>query len=225
MARTLQCAGSLATALLLAAACQPNTPSGTAPPADEASVEGGGNPTMDEAESPPRPMARRPPVTSDGREFMRTAEHANTAEIELSRVALNKTTSEPIRAFAQRMIHDHGQARDELEEMARRDQVKLPRGLSHDAKKKKAELEKLSGQAFDSRYVDIMVDDHHQAVNLFREETHDQDNPEVQQWAAKILPTLEDHLRRIQMISEGKTPPQASASTPKAPTKTAMHSD
>src|SRR5688572_6293884 len=52
-------------------------------------------------------------VKSDG-DFVRDAALKNMAEIELSRMALDKATSPEIKAFAQRMIDDHGAAGDKL---------------------------------------------------------------------------------------------------------------
>jgi putative membrane protein len=48
-------------------------------------------------------------LNSDG-DFVRDVATKNMAEVELSRMALDKATSPDIKSFAQRMIDDHGAA-------------------------------------------------------------------------------------------------------------------
>ena len=50
---------------------------------------------------------------SDG-EFVHDVASKNLAEIELSRMALDKSASPEVKAFARLMIHDHGAAEDKL---------------------------------------------------------------------------------------------------------------
>ena len=52
-------------------------------------------------------------LKSDG-EFVHDVASKNMAEIELSRMALDKSASPEVKAFAQMMIHDHGAAEDKL---------------------------------------------------------------------------------------------------------------
>ena len=40
-----------------------------------------------------------------------------------------------------------------------------------------------------------------QAVNAFRMESKSGKDPEIKEWAAKTLPTIEDHLKQAQEIS------------------------
>ena len=54
-------------------------------------------------------------LKSDG-EFVHDVASKNMAEIELSRMALDKSTSPEVKAFAQMMIRDHGAAEDQLKE-------------------------------------------------------------------------------------------------------------
>jgi len=59
-------------------------------------------------------------------------------------------------------------------------------------------LAKLSGPAFDRAYMQAMVADHKKDVNEFRLEAKSGKDADVKGWAAKTLPTLEEHLRLAQ---------------------------
>jgi putative membrane protein len=56
-------------------------------------------------------------------------------------------------------------------------------------------LSKLSGNAFDKAYMRAMIEDHQEDVSEFRQESQSAKDPDVRQFAAKTLPTLEEHLR------------------------------
>jgi putative membrane protein len=56
-------------------------------------------------------------------------------------------------------------------------------------------LSKLSGDAFDKAYMRAMIEDHQEDVLEFRQESQSAKDPDVRQFAAKTLPTLEEHLR------------------------------
>ena len=55
---------------------------------------------------------------------------------------------------------------------------------------------KLAGAAFDRGYMRAMVADHVADVNEFKMEAKSGKDPDVKAWAAKTLPTLEDHLKQ-----------------------------
>ena len=54
---------------------------------------------------------------------------------------------------------------------------------------------KLSGAAFDQAYMKAMVSDHVEDVNEFKTESKSGKDADVKAWAAKTLPTLEEHLK------------------------------
>ena len=54
-------------------------------------------------------------------------------------------------------------------------------------------LGKLSGPEFDRAYMQAMVTDHNHDVSAFQKYSRSGSDPEVKAWAAKTLPTLEEH--------------------------------
>jgi putative membrane protein len=55
-------------------------------------------------------------------------------------------------------------------------------------------LSKLSGPAFDKAYMKDAVKDHEKDVNEFKDEAQYGSDPNVKQFAANTLPTLQEHL-------------------------------
>jgi len=117
------------------------------------------------------------------------------AEIELGKLAASKASSDDVKKFGQRMADDHSKANDELKSIAQDKNITLPSDLDPKATALRDRLSKLSGEAFDRAYMRDMVADHQKAVSAFRMESKSGKDADVKAWAAKTLPTIEDHLK------------------------------
>jgi putative membrane protein len=82
-----------------------------------------------------------------------------------------------------------------LSQIATRKGITIPTSLDAKHQATKDKLSKLSGAAFDKAYMDDMVKDHHTDVAEFRKESTSGSDSDVKAFAAKTLPTLEEHLR------------------------------
>ncbi|HWZ48908.1 MAG TPA: DUF4142 domain-containing protein, partial [Herbaspirillum sp.] len=75
-------------------------------------------------------------------------------------------------------------------------------------KTKIAVLSKLDGAAFDQQYASIIgVSAHEDAVKLFRDAAANANDPDVKQFAAQTLPTLQHHLemaKRLKTATDGE---------------------
>ena len=120
------------------------------------------------------------------------------AEVELGTLAKDKASSREVKAFAQRMIDDHGKAGDELKGIAQRKNLSWPSALPPDATALKDRLSKLSGAAFDRAYIDAMVNGHREALAEVRTEAQSGADPDVKSWAAKASSTVQAHLTHAQ---------------------------
>jgi putative membrane protein len=130
--------------------------------------------------------------------FVMKAARGGLAEVELGKLAQDKATNDEVKQFGKKMVDDHGKANDELKSLAQSKNITLPTDLSPKDKALHDRLAKLSGAAFDRAYMQAMLKDHREDVNEFRTESKSGADPEVKQWAAKTLPTLETHLKLAQ---------------------------
>jgi putative membrane protein len=135
------------------------------------------------------------------RQFVMDAAQGGMAEVELGQLATQKASSDAVKQFGQRMVTDHGKANDELKTLAQSKSITLPTDIGAKHKATKDKLEKLSGAAFDRAYMQEMVSDHRKDVSDFRKESQSGKDPDVKAWAAKTLPTLEEHLKMAQAAS------------------------
>jgi putative membrane protein len=130
--------------------------------------------------------------------FVHNAAAGGMAEVELGKLAQEKGSSEQVKSFGKRMVDDHSKANDELKMIAQKKNITLPTDLDRKDKSLRDRLSKLSGPAFDRAYMRAMLMDHRKDVNEFQHESKAGADPDVKSFAAKTLPTLEDHLKAAQ---------------------------
>ncbi len=130
--------------------------------------------------------------------FIMDAAKGGMAEVQLGQLAADKGSSDEVKKFGQRMVTDHSKAGDELKALAQSKSITLPTTLDAKDKAVHDRLAKLSGAAFDRAYMQHMLTDHRKDVSEFKKESSSGKDSDVKAWAAKTLPTLEDHLKMAQ---------------------------
>jgi putative membrane protein len=135
------------------------------------------------------------------REFMNEAASANLMEVALGRYATNHAASARVKEFGQTMVTDHTKANDDLKQVAWQKDVELPAKMSAKHRATVDRLTKMKGAEFDRAYMKTMLEDHQEDVGKFRQESHSAQDPDVKEYAAMTLPTLEHHLEMAKDIS------------------------
>jgi putative membrane protein len=137
---------------------------------------------------------------------MNKAAQGGIAEVQMAQLALNKSTNDQVKQFAQQMIDQHSQANNQLAQLAAQKGVTLPTTIGSKYQKTYDKLSKLSGTAFDKAYLSQAgVKAHKDQVSLFKRESEQAKDPDVKAFATSILPTIEEHLQVAQGITSGKT--------------------
>jgi putative membrane protein len=129
----------------------------------------------------------------------------NMAEIELAKLAQSKSQNDQVKTFAQQMIDDHTKALTEVQQLAQSKGVMLSNELDQ---KHKAELDKLaalSGDAFDRAYMaQAGVSDHKKMHAMLAQDEKRAKDPDVKALAARMLPTVDQHLKSAQQMQMAK---------------------
>jgi putative membrane protein len=133
--------------------------------------------------------------------FVHEAAAGGMAEVSLGKIAAEKATNPDVKTFAQRMVDDHSKANDELKAFASQKGVTLPADTDPAHKATEARLSKLSGAAFDKAYMADMVKDHDKDVAAFKHESTAAADADLKAWAAKTLPTLQEHQTQAKSIN------------------------
>ena len=140
------------------------------------------------------------PSTNSDQAFVTKAAQGNRAEVELGKIVAAKSKDPNVKQFAQMMVKDHTTALNELQELAQTKNLNFNDDLPDDAKALQTKLSSDSGKQLDKDYMDGMVEDHQKDVQEFTDQSQSAKDPDVKQWAAKTLPTLQKHLDKAQQL-------------------------
>jgi putative membrane protein len=131
--------------------------------------------------------------------FVDNAAAGGIAEIETSRLALEKSSSADVKAFANMMITDHSKANDELAALAKKNDIEVPDNTTL-VKQAKEKILDMRDESFDAAYANNQVKAHEDAIELFKKEANTvtddkvKGGTELKGFAQKMLPALEKHL-------------------------------
>jgi predicted outer membrane protein len=131
---------------------------------------------------------------------------ADMAEVETGKLALSKSQNSDVKAFAQQMVDDHGQALTKVQALAQARGVTLPTELDAKHKAMSAKLEKLSGDAFDKAYMkNAGVKDHKTVLAKLKSDAMKIKDADVKALADQHTPVVEQHLKSAEQMHMAKS--------------------
>ncbi|WP_276499562.1 DUF4142 domain-containing protein [Pontibacter litorisediminis] len=137
---------------------------------------------------------------TDMSDFMTKAASGGMMEVELGKMAQEKGQHADVKSFGQMMVTDHSKANEELKSLAQKKNIVLPDSMGEKHMDHVQELRDKTGAEFDRAYMDLMVEDHEEDVNMFEDAAKNLQDPDVKAFASKTVPTLRQHLQRAQQI-------------------------
>lgn len=132
--------------------------------------------------------------------FVTTAGQALAFEIAAAQIALTNSGNRAVDSFGYLMITNHTELANELKAIAAKTGIRFPASMGPANEAVLASLQKLTGAAFDTPYVDHMVEGHVRAVQAFETESRATPETELTRWARKSLPLLQEHLRHAREL-------------------------
>jgi putative membrane protein len=136
--------------------------------------------------------------------FVRKAVEGGMAQVQFGQLAAEKGGSDDVKALGKQMVEDHTALNNSLESLADSMGVMLPK---HIDKEDQAELEKLnglSGDAFDTEYLTMMVKDHHHDLRGFRVEAVGTQDEALREAVMKGARTIHEHLVKVDELAKSK---------------------
>jgi putative membrane protein len=179
-------ASTLLTALFLVVACTPQ---------------------VEQHAHPRRPVVPPSPILPmQDRDFLERAAEGSNAEIKTGGLTSSRAERADVQAFGQQMVRDHSDINSRLAAIAARRHIALPTSLG-DHQASYDRLVDLHRTRFDEEFVQVMVEDHDAAAELFRSEAAGGADPELRAFAASTLPLIESHLTHAKSLAGAKPPP------------------
>lgn len=139
-------------------------------------------------------------VNDDVADFAVKAANGGMMEVQLGEYAAKNASDKAVKDFGSMMVKDHTKANDELKSIATSKNIALPAQVGQDMTDKMTDLMKKTGKDFDKAYMNSMVKDHKDDVDMFQKESNNSKDSTMKTFAANTLPTLQKHLTAAEAI-------------------------
>ncbi|MBV8710108.1 MAG: DUF4142 domain-containing protein [Acidobacteriaceae bacterium] len=140
----------------------------------------------------------------DDKKFLRDAALGGMTEVELGKLATQKSSRDDVKQFGQKMVDDHTKANDRLKQIAGQENIPVPDTLDSKHQSRIDKLSKLSGADFDKAYIKDQLKDHQTDVREFNTEAQSGTDPNIKSFAANTLPTLQHHLDMVKDLNKSE---------------------
>lgn len=153
--------------------------------------------------------AAQPPVSPSSyndAQILGALQGADSAEIEIAKLAEQKATNPGVKSFARMLVADHGKGASQAKQIAKDSlSAQTPPGDTT-ATATTHFLDRLGstakGMAFDTAFVNHEVEDHQHDIDDAKQMVDAAKNPQVKQLVQKTLPVLQKHLDRAKALQE-----------------------
>ena len=142
--------------------------------------------------------------------FIHKAAEASMTEVEFGKVAEKNGQREDVKTFASHMVKDHGKANDNLKSVATKMNAPFPEKIRPKHQFKIDKMSKMTGAAFDTAYINAMVQDHQNAVAGFEKGRGEVSNADLKKFIDDTLPVLKEHLEMAKKMQSAKSSPAPS---------------
>jgi putative membrane protein len=133
--------------------------------------------------------------------FYRTLAEGGMAEVDLGKLAEQKSTDPKVQEFAAMMVKDHSAANEKLESLASSNRIPLPDTLDASHEETKTRLEALSGDGFNKSYIETQLKAHEKTVDLLEKEISSGQDADAKAFAQSVLPTVKHHLEAARTLA------------------------
>ena len=142
-----------------------------------------------------------PTLTPFDQDFLMNVARDNMMETQLGNLAAQKSSSVDVKRFGQKIVTDHTQAAQRLNQLATSLNFTLPEQLKPEQKMEISRLETASGKDFDREFLKMMLSDHMKEISEFERVASQATNPDVKQFATQLLPVLSEHAKMAREVA------------------------
>jgi putative membrane protein len=133
-------------------------------------------------------------VSNADKQFMITAAKTDMTEAHEGQMAENQASRTEVKDFAKTLVQDHTESYAHLTELASKTGVSIPKGINTGKDRTIQELVHLKGASFDRAFERDEIASHRRALQIFKREAAQAQDPDVKAYATGKIPILEKHL-------------------------------
>jgi putative membrane protein len=134
--------------------------------------------------------------------FIHKTMEDNVAQEQMGQLAAQKSQSDDVKQFGEKMAQIHEQLTNQLMPVAKKLGVDAPKQPSKKDRQEIEKMQSLSGQDFDAAFIRAMLKDQRDDLKEFQDEAQGAQDPNVQQLAKMDEPVLNQHLEILEKIAQ-----------------------
>lgn len=134
--------------------------------------------------------------------FIRNTLENDEEQIRLSQLAQQKSTSPDVQQFSQQTVKIHSELDTQLQPAAKQLGVDTPKGPSKKEKKEIDKMQALSGQDFDTAYLENMGEVQRESLKQFHNEARDSQNSSLRNAASQDTDPLTQDYQMLQKVAQ-----------------------
>ncbi len=136
-------------------------------------------------------------------EFVKKAGSSGVKEVMMGKLGQTMGQSAAVKMFSETIVADHTKANTELMAAAKAAGMSVPESPSPEDQKELDMMKEHKGADFDKHFAAHMVKSHEKGVALFTTASKEAKDPNLKAFAAKTLPTLQQHLDMAKKLHGG----------------------
>jgi putative membrane protein len=140
--------------------------------------------------------------TKDDSEFLVDQAEINLSEIEIGKLAQQKSTNPEVKSFGKMLVDEHTKSASEVSALAKAKNYTLPTSLTEDGQDEYNKLNEKTGLDFDKKFADLMIDGHQKAIDKLKKASEDAKDEEVRVWASNNIAGLTAHLEHAKLLKQ-----------------------
>jgi putative membrane protein len=134
--------------------------------------------------------------------FVHDTLEGNDAQVEMSRLAQEKSASPDVKQFSAKMVQIHTELNDQLKPAAKELGMSEPSGPSKKEKKEIERLQGVSGPTFDDEYIQAMAKQQQHDLKGFKDEAQSGQTANIQEAAKQDEPVLAQHYQVLEQLAQ-----------------------
>lgn len=149
------------------------------------------------------PAAFAASLSSADHDFLVSTAQGATYELNVAKLALQKSTRSDIKSYAHTMITDHKSLNPKLHQLAKQNGVDLPTTMTDEKQQSYDHLKSLDGKAFDTAFVNDEASDNQNDVATEQKEIETTDNATMKSFVERLKQFDTKHAKIGEALQQG----------------------
>jgi putative membrane protein len=137
-------------------------------------------------------------LSDSEKQLLQQVSDANKAEIEMGQLAQNNASSAKVKDFGQKLVDDHTQNQQQLQQIAQQKGVDLKSEEKPDEQASKNKFQGMKGAQFDKAFLQHERDDHAKLLQQLKQQQDQIQDPEVKSFISQTITAVQQHLDAAQ---------------------------